>query len=430
MTILGWQARLKSIPGKRYCASNPLTEGVWRYAATIILVNALLLLAACDPAPAPSNDSGLQAITLVPTVPTATPAPTRTSERALVTATPDQHACAEDEVATILRAMPDYVPGDGAFITVAGDGFTLYKKPFVPRGVNYYPANAPWQRFPTADLATIEADFALLHATHTNTVRVFLWYPPLFTCPGSGAVPDPDAFRWLDSLIQAAHTHDLRLIVTLHHLPDLRIQPIYTDPGAMLAQTAFIVSRYRDEPTILAWDVRDAGDADYTSIGDQATTFSREQVLEWLARTITAIRSLDPNHPITAGWATDSEATISLVDVVSFQFFGEDETQLRRRVADLRAYTDKPLLLIAFGMSTFVRDETEQADTLREAIRAAELDNLAGWLIWTMYDFPTSVTCWPDPCASFDDARHHFGLWRVDGSRKAAVEVLTNVTKN
>ncbi len=112
------------------------------------------------------------------------------------------------------------------------------------------------------------------------------------------------------------------------------------------------------------------------------------------------------------------------MDVVSFQYFGEDEVGLRRRIADLRAYTDKPLLLIAFGMSTFVRTESEQAEYLRNTIRIAETDDLAGWLVWTMYDFPTSVTCWPDPCASFDDARHHFGLWHVDGSRKAAVEVV------
>jgi hypothetical protein len=106
------------------------------------------------------------------------------------------------------------------------------------------------------------------------------------------------------------------------------------------------------------------------------------------------------------------EATLALVDIVSFQFFGEDETLLRRRIADLRTYTDKPLLLIAFGMSTLTRDESEQEDYLRKMIRVAETDDLAGWMIWAMYDFPTSVTCWPDPCASFDDARHHFGLWR------------------
>jgi hypothetical protein len=114
-------------------------------------------------------------------------------------------------------------------------------------------------------------------------------------------VPDPETFLWLDALIRLARDHDLRLIVTLHHLPDLRVQPIYADPGVTVAQTAFIVSRYRDEPAILAWDVRDSGDADYTPVGDLSAPFSRTQVLDWLARTTAAIRSLDPNHPITAG---------------------------------------------------------------------------------------------------------------------------------
>jgi hypothetical protein len=384
----------------------------------------MLLLAACDTNPAPPDDTGLRAITLVPTQPSVTPAPTRTPERALVTATPDQHACAPEEVAAILRATPDYAPGDGSFVTLAGDGFALNGEPFFPRGVNYYPANAPWQRFPTADLATIEADFVTLHAANVNTIRVFLWYPPLFTCPGSGAVPDPESFLWLDSLIRLASAHKLHVILVLHHLPDLRFEPLYAYPDSAAAQTAFIVSRYRDEPALLAWDLRDSGDADYTPGGDQAPAFSRAQVLDWLARTAAAIHSLDPNHPITAGWAADSEATISLVDVVSFQHFGDSAESLRRRIAELRAYTEKPLLLIAFGMSTYVRDESEQADYLSDAIRAAEMDRAAGWLVWAMYDFPTAVTCWPDPCASFDDARHHFGLWHVDGSPKPAVEVV------
>ena len=42
------------------------------------------------------------------------------------------------------------------------------------------------------------------------------------------------------------------LIVTLNDLPDLTIRPLYLNPGVAAAQTAYIVSRYRDEPAILA----------------------------------------------------------------------------------------------------------------------------------------------------------------------------------
>lgn len=391
-----------------------------------IALLATVALTACAP-DAPPHDTDLRAITAAPPQPTVTPVPTPTPARALVTATPDLSECSADEIAAIQHAMPDYRAGSSAFAKITGDDLTVNSKPFTVHGINYYPTSAPWQRFPTADLNTIEMDFASLSALGINTVRVFLWYPALFTCPGSGAVPDPAAFAWFDAVLRLANAHDLRVIVVLHHLPDLRSQPIYANPPYIQAQTAFIVTRYREEPAIIAWDVRDAGDADYASLGDQPALFERAQVLDWLARTAAAIRELDPNHLITAGWQTDVAATIPLVDVVSFQHFGEVD-RLREKIADLRTYTAKPLLLIAFGMSTFAHTETEQADLIDETLRAAATDHLAGWLVWTMYDFPVAVTCWPDPCASFDDARHHFGLWRVDGSAKLAVTTLSRFT--
>jgi hypothetical protein len=388
--------------------------------AAALIVLAAVLLAACNRlSDSTPPDSGLQAITREPPRPTLTPAPTAPHD--LVTMTPDTRTCTDDEVARILNTVPVYRPAGGAFITLGSAGFLLNDKPFVVRGVNYYPALTPWQRFPGTDLAVVEHDFTLLRQAHVNTIRLFVRYDPLFTCPGYDAVPDPAALNWLDAVIRLASAHGFRVILTLNHLPDLRTQPLYT--GYTLPQTEYLVSRYRDEPAILAWDLRDSGDADYTPFDDSPAPATRAQVLDWLARTAAAVRQIDPNHLITAGWAKDSEGTIPLVDFVSFQHYG-DEKALRRRIAELRGYTDKPLLLIAFGFSTFAASEIDQARGLRAVAEAAEVDHLAGWLVWTMYDFPTNVTCWPEPCASLDDARHHYGLWNADGSRKLAADAL------
>jgi endo-1,4-beta-mannosidase len=232
------------------------------------------------------------------------------------------------------------------------------------------------------------------------------------------AVPDPAAFNWLDSVIRLVSAHGFRAILTLNHLPE---QTLYT--GRDNAQMAYIVTRYRDEPAILAWDLRDAGDADYTPFGDSPALFTRAQVLDWLARAADAVRRIDPNHLITAGWDTDSESTIPLVDFVSFQHSGDDKT-LRVRIAELRTYTDNPLLLIGFGFSTFSASEVDQAQWLRATVRAAEADRLAGWLVWTMYDYPPEAACWPEPCASIDGARLHYGLWHMDGARKPAANAF------
>ncbi|MBN2303622.1 MAG: cellulase family glycosylhydrolase [Anaerolineae bacterium] len=400
------------------------------YLLPLLLPLLLTLLTACDPVESPRTESGLSAVTLAPTgTPAPTASPTVSGWNTLIPPTPTDPRCSADEVARILQHMPTYVPGAGSFLALDADGFiTQDGERFTVRGVNYYPARAPFQRFTGSDRDTITADFDLLHAANINTLRLFVRYEGLFICPDSGAVPDPSAVLWLDSVIRLASARGLRMILVLHDLPNA---PFYADPSLALAQTAFLITRYRDEPAILAWDLRDGGDQDYAPTNYQGDPLpemiapvSRKQVLDWLARTAAAVRKLDPLHPITAGWRFDAEATISLVDFVSFQHYGDAQT-LRERTAALRSLTDKPLLVIALGASTYGGfSEIEQAQRLRETVRAVEGDRLAGWLVWTVYDFPTEVTCWPDPCASLDDIRHHFGLWRADGSRKPAANAL------
>jgi len=394
----------------------------------ILILILCCLLAACAPA-VPPEDPGLRAVTLRPDQPTDPPSlPAATIPFDLVTVTPAESYCSQDEVARILTHMPAYEPGSGSFVGLDDRGFVLDGERFVVRGINYYPAEHPWQRFPGTDVNIIEADFARLREANINAVRLFLWYEPFFLCPGSGAVPNPRTFLWLDSVIRLASAYGFRVILVLHDLPDLHTAPMYSEAGDTVAQTAFIVNRYKNEPALLAWDLRDAGDADYTPFSDEPAPFTRAQVLDWLARTAAAVRQLDSNHPITAGWVGDSEGTISAVDFVSFQHTG-DVHSLRERIAALRGYTQKPLLLIALGINTQEVSEIEQSQRLRESVRAAESDEVAGWLVWTMYDFPVDVTCYPEPCASFDDARHHFGLWRADGSRKPAANTLETLAE-
>jgi len=94
---------------------------------------------------------------------------------------------------------------------------------------------------------------------------------------------------------------------------------------------------------------------------------------------------------------------------------------LNRRILALRDYTDKPILLEEFGYSTFAMTPDEQGARIQQVIETAESQDLAGWLIWTAFDFPLDATCSPSPCASADNLEHHFGLWYADYSPKPAV---------
>jgi hypothetical protein len=328
--------------------------------------------------------------------------------------------CTDTEIEAAFDALPDYQPsGLTDFVRVQNGQFVVGDEPFFVRGVNYYPSRYPWRLFLTqTDMATIDKDFALFQSVEFNTLRIFLWNEALFMCPGSGAVPVADVFLRLDGIMQKAAEYNLHLIVTLNDLPDLTDYPLYDDPPYILAQTNFIIQRYRDEPALLAWDLRNEGDIDYSR-----GTFTRDTVLDWLGRASAFVRSLDANHLVTAGWLHDSEATIPYVDFVSFHHWS-GVPQVRKRIVTLQKATDKPVLLQEFGYSTQTVDLASQAIITGEVIYEAETTNAAGWLIWTAFDFPTDTTCITLYCPGEENTERHFGLWFSDYTPKPVVNVL------
>ncbi len=332
--------------------------------------------------------------------------------------------CDRQQITIATAAVPVYAPqGKGGFVKTQSGGFVIDGAAYRLRGINYYPARAPWQRFLIeADPAAVAQELDLLTGAGLNTLRIFLWYDALFDCPGSGAVPKPGPFARLDAIIKLAAERGLHLIVTLNDLPDLTIRPLYRYPDVAAAQTAYIVSRYRDEPAILAWDVRNEGDIDYTK-----GIAPSNVVLDWLAKTAAQIRQIDSNHLITAGWLDNAQVTEPVVDFVSFHHWS-DGTSLRQRIAALKVSTQKPILLEEVGYSTFGGSETRQSDRLREVLTTADDEGLAGWLVWTAFDFSTDVTCLPPACPSKENGEHHFGLWHADYTPKPAVEMLKSLT--
>ena len=331
--------------------------------------------------------------------------------------------CDPAEVGDALSKIPDYTPTSGSFIRVDGSKFMVDEQVFEVHGVNYYPRDTPWRRFLTeTDVTAVEPELELMRAAGINTLRIFLWHEPLFTCPGNGAVPLAETFERLDAIIQAAATRSFRLIVTLNDLPDLSVYPLYDSPRFTNEQMIYIVQRYREEPAILAWDLRNAGDLDYLN-----GPFEKTRVLEWLTRTAILVHRADPNHLITASWQQDAEAPIPTVDFVSFQHF-EDVELLRQRIAVLNGLTDKPILLSAVGYSTYEMEEIIQRNTLQQALEAGENNGLAGWVVWTAFDYPLTATCSEPNCTSTDSADHHYGLWNTSYFPKLAVDVIEMMT--
>ncbi|MEL6307620.1 MAG: cellulase family glycosylhydrolase, partial [Chloroflexota bacterium] len=177
---------------------------------------------------------------------------------------PPLTTCTPEQIEQAHAQTGNYIPTDiSGFVTLENGQFTVDSEPFYVRGVNYYPAQYPWRRFLTeTDIPSVEQELTLLRETGFNTLRIFLWHQALFQCPGSDGVPNIGVIQRLDGIIQTASNAGFRLIVTLNDLPDLEDYFLYDNPLHTQQQVTYIVSRYRDEPAILAWDLRNEGDID------------------------------------------------------------------------------------------------------------------------------------------------------------------------
>ena len=313
--------------------------------------------------------------------------------------------------------VPSYTAAPGDFVTVSGRDFMLKGKPLYVRGFNYYPRHAPWEAFlVNADMIEVAQELDLIVEAGFNTLRIALWYDPLFTCTPEDAVPNAEGFAKLDGIIGLARERGLKLIVTLNDLPDLYYRPLYTDYARYDAQTAFIVSRYRDEPTILAWDLRNEPDLDYGADGRAAVT-SSETITKWLTHLAEVVRKNDSHHPITIGWWGDASVSSELVDFLSFHHW-TDASALARRIETFRAASDKPILLEEVGYPAWDHDsEARQAKSLQEVLDAAQRGGTAGWLIWTAFDFVP-------PPGQTSNQEYDFGVWRTDLTAKPALAIL------
>jgi endo-1,4-beta-mannosidase len=305
------------------------------------------------------------------------------------------------------------------FVTVEGPQLRLEGKPFTIRGFNYYPRHAPWERFfSEADPAEMARELDLIQATGFNTIRVFLWYQPLFTCQPEDAIPNETAFARVDTLFALADERELKLVISLNDLPDLIYRPLYTDWDRYDAQTIYIVRRYRNEPSLLAWDVRNAPDFDLQGTPDR---FSEDNIIDWLAHITRLIRTHDPHHLVTAGWEGDPKVIEPYVDILAFQHWAEAD-ELAERLSDYEKRYAKPLLLIASGEHSWPdspdspQDEASQAEYLENIVGLAEANEI-GWLIWTAFDFvPTT--------GQPENNNFYFGLWRTDLQPKLALDAL------
>lgn len=362
-----------------------------------------LLCVACNPA-APSTDT-IQVVTAIPTVDILpTPSP-QTIEFLAPDSCDIEEPTELDEFTTSTMA---WITANDAQLIAGSESFTVY-------GINFYPRLAPFDLFLTHSKPDVIAkELDVIIPSGINTLRIFINTEQLFLCE-SQAIPNIETLSLLDGIISTIISNGLRLIMVLH-------QDVENPNQSAWDQLQYVVTRYRDEPAIIAWDVLDKGDVLYESS-------SQESILTWLSNAIRAIRQVDNRHLITASWQSNPLDTEPLVDMVSFQHFG-DYMPLRQGIANIKAATRKPILLSAIGYSTFDMDETAQRNLLFQGIEEVRNNQLAGWVIYMAFDYPTSVTCVEPDCPAKAASLNYFGIWNTSYFPKLAVDAIKRVTES
>jgi len=275
-----------------------------------------------------------------------------------------------------------------SFSEIVNNKISIDGKPFITKGINYYPQETPWDMFGDLfDIITIEKDFQLIKKANLNCIRIFIQYEDF----GKEHVL-PEKLKKLQQVLDAAERQQLKVVVTLFDFyGDYRVLN-WTLTHRHAEQ---IVTTFKNHKAILAWDLKNEPDLDFESR-------QQETVTAWLSVMIQEIKKFDPNHLITIGWSSPEAASnlVNEVDFVSYHYYKNIENfeidfQLLKNTV-----TNKPLVLQEFGITSyggfwnlFNGSKTNQANYHKKMQAIFKKDSLA-FMSWGLYDFksiPTSV---------------------------------------
>ncbi|KIK62666.1 glycoside hydrolase family 5 protein [Collybiopsis luxurians FD-317 M1] len=316
------------------------------------------------------------------------------------------------------------------FVKTSGIHFTLNGKPFTVVGANSY-----WVGLMNYGIADMNTAFHDIAATGASVCRT--WGFNEVTTPDgvafyqswSGSTPTinlgANGLENFDNVVAAAKANGLRLIVTLTNNwsdyggMDVYVNQLlgqgqphdffYTNPTVIAAYKNYVktfVTRYLNEPAILAWELanepRCLGSTSASSGNCSISTIST-----WAAEMSAFIKSIDSNHLVAIGdegfindpgnpifvyqgsspslgidFATN--LNISTLDFGTFHLYpdswGEPAnpfgTQWIEDHATAMTASNKPIIMEEFGITL------DEVDVYGSWYSAIESTNVAGDLIW------------------------------------------------
>jgi mannan endo-1,4-beta-mannosidase len=172
---------------------------------------------------------------------------------------------------------------------------------------------------------------------------------------------------------------------------------------------------YRDDPTIMAWELMNEGNAHPETLR-----------LAWTAEMSAYVKSLDPNHLVSSGHANIaaklserlSDLTIQTLDFgtwhgypLYYKLTVQQFNDIITEYCQLGASAMKPVLLEEFG---YARSNPDAAEVYATWLDTLSRDpNCAGWIVWRLVSRQDSGRYPVDEHDQFDIRNDGSPIWNV-----------------
>ncbi len=335
-------------------------------------------------------------------------------------------------------------------------------------GVNYWESEKSIRMWEDFDPAVIESDFQKLRACGVRVLRMFLVWPvfqPLkalwadariyeYRMDDESPLPDTEAgwagvseeaCQHFEIFCQLAEKYELGLIVGLitghmsfrHYAPEaFAWKNFLTDPTCIKWETRFVryfVKRFRNEKSIVAWD-----------LGNECKNYgapSVDQGYVWMHAITAAIRASDTTRPVVSGFdhmPMDGEnfnvrETAELCDILTthpYQIFSGsamDPVNTMRPTIDpafratlYETMGGKPAFVEEVGSIGYTNcSEKTEAAFLRTMLWSTFAQGSHGCFWWCAFDQGQLDYAPYD----WNNYGSDYGLYRADGSAKPVAKV-------
>ncbi len=247
------------------------------------------------------------------------------------------------------------------------------------KGINYYPADTPWDEFwKIFDAQTIEDDMKWMASLGANSIRIFIPYEYF-----SNIETGRDALARLDHFLYLAKQFNISVMPTLFDFRGTYVSSGWAEDYHYLTKVVEVLVQHENVQVV---DLKNEPDLDYAY-------HDRALVDAWLITFSTLLREIAPELSVTIGWLNHENAirNAGLVDVVSYHEYGKQSDAARVYEAARQAIPNKPVLITETGKPSWsvVMDlpfsNASQADWLK--MQLTQLNDADGVFVWTLHDF-------------------------------------------